>query len=69
MKGGQEGINKVWKDIFKWNDRTDYISPIFLGNWQESLKTRSEDRARSMQGLRVSKNYDPYVRGLLQNNR
>jgi hypothetical protein len=69
MKGGQEGINKVWKDIFKWNDRTDYISPIFLGNWQESLKTRSEDRARSMQGLRVSKNYDPYVRGLLQKNR
>ena len=69
MKDGQEAINKVWKDIFKWNDNTDFISPIFLGNWQDSIGTRAEDRARSMQGLRVSKNYDPYVRGLLEKNR
>jgi hypothetical protein len=69
MKGGQEAINKVWKDIFKWNDNTDYINPIFLGNWEDSIETRGEDRSRSMQGLRVSKNYDPYVRGLLEKNR
>lgn len=69
MKGGQEAIGKVWKDIFKWNDNTDYINPIFLGNWEDSIETRGEDRSRSMQGLRVSKNYDPYVRGLLEKNR
>jgi hypothetical protein len=69
MEGGTENINKVWREIFKWNDETDFINPIFLDNWEESIETRTEDRARSMQGLRVQKKYDPYVRGVLKENR
>jgi hypothetical protein len=69
MEGGTENINKVWKEIFKWNDQTDFINPIFLDNWEDSIETRAEDRARSMKGLRVPKKYDPYVRGVLGENR
>ena len=69
MAEGQKNINAVWKDIFKWNDETDFINPIFLDNWEDSIETRAEDRARSMKGLRVPQKYDPYVRGLVSENR
>jgi hypothetical protein len=68
-EAGQNNVNKIWDDIYKWNDSTAHITPIYPKNWQESLKTRDRDRAGSMEGLRVPKDFDPYVRSLLQNNR
>jgi hypothetical protein len=69
VEAGQKNVDKIWDDIYKWNYSTAHITPIYPANWQESLKTRDRDRAGSMEGLRVPKDFDPYVRSLLQNNR
>jgi hypothetical protein len=65
----EDKVRKVWEDIAEWNDKTDFIHPITGENVADSIQTRAEARGKSMQGLRVPENYDPYVRNLLQNNR
>jgi len=69
VEEGEKNVNKLWDKIYEWNDSTAHITPIYPENWQDSLKTRDRDRAGSMEGLRVSKDFDPYVRSLLQKNR
>jgi hypothetical protein len=65
----QENVNAVWEDIDKWNSETGYIHPITFKNVGESLETRAEDRAGSMQGLRVPEQYEPFIRGIVEGNR
>lgn len=60
-------ISTLWDDIDKWNARTGYIHPITDDNVAESIQTRSEARANSLQGLRVPENYEALARETLQN--
>jgi hypothetical protein len=65
----QDKVNAIWRDIDKWHKQTGYIHTIEFENVGDSLKTRAEDRAGSMQGLRVPDKYAPFVRGMLEDNR
>ena len=62
-------INSIWRDIDDWNKETGYIHPITFENVGESISTRAEDRAGSIEGLRVPDQYAPFVRGIVEENR
>jgi hypothetical protein len=63
---GRARTAELWKEIDAWNRRTGYIHEINYDNYVESLETRAEGRAGSIQGLRVPEQYEAVARGALK---
>lgn len=66
LEEGRARTAELWKEIDKWNRRTGYIHEITYDNYLESLETRAEGRAGSIQGLRVPEQYEAVARGALK---
>jgi hypothetical protein len=66
VEEGRARTTELWKEINKWNRRTGRIHELTYDNYLESLETRAEGRAGSIQGLRVPEQYEAVARGALK---
>lgn len=53
--------------INTFNKQTGYIDPITMDEVIQSFITDAESRAGAVRGLRTSRKYEPYVRGVMDN--
>jgi hypothetical protein len=65
----EENINKVLKDILKYNKKNGVIDAIEDETLDNSLKARADRRGESYEGLSVSKKYQDIIYPLVQEAR